>query len=405
MAVCPAAATSPPEGSDPKLGRFTMVLPPLMSTPRTAGAPAGAFPAPPGPAAGEMPPPEFGSEPCPASALPAPGPAPFSPLPGALPRPMLAPPPAPPRPGLSPPEGEIAREPFPPLLGKPTLGPGWLEITAPELAPLPPLLGGARLAPASSGAPRPVPLRPRPKPELAEPPPTAGGGGTMLLASNVPDGTPWPPAMLPVPPPPPDNEGGGGTTAGAGAGAARVRLPMLPEAAVEGGGATTFGPSDVPAPLRVPRGTALALTAGGGATTLVASEVPASSRGRLAGTEGGGGTTSVGPKSLPIRLLMNDPPTGWLGGGGTTAFDESGTLPLEGRRMSCVTSAEGGGAITDGAGKFNFEFRVVARSGADTGGGITAGLVIRTGGLEISRLSPPGAGGITLPASAGVERA
>jgi hypothetical protein len=65
---------------------------------------------------------------------------------------------------------------------------------------------------------------------------------------------------------------------------------------------------------------------------------------------------------------------------------------------------EGGGAITEGADRLSLGLRVVARSGAETGGGITAALVIWTGELEISRLTPPGAGGITLAESAGVER-
>lgn len=100
---------------------------------------------------------------------------------------------------------------------------------------------------------------------------------------------------------------------------------------------------------------------------------------------------------------MNDPPD-CVGGGGTTVFDESGMLPLAERRMSCE-SAEGGGATTAGAGKFSLALRVAVCSGAETGGGITAGLVICTGEREISRLTPPGAGGITLAASAGVARA
>ena len=228
-----------------------------------------------------------------------------------------------------------------------------------------------------------------------------------MFASSVPDGTPAPPAALPVPPPAPENEGGGGTTLGAPsavAEAGRVRVAAL-ETAVEGGGATTFGASDVPAPLRAPRGMPPGLTAGGGATTLAVSDVPVASLGRFVETDGGGGTTSVGPKILPIRLLMNDPLAGWVGGGGTTVLDESGMLPLSGRRMSWVTSLDGGGAMTAGAGKINFVLRAVLRSGADTGGGITVGFVICTGGLEISRLTPPGAGGITLAASCGVERA
>lgn len=265
----------------------------------------------------------------------------------------------------------MASEPVAPLLGKPIFGPGWLEITAPALTPLPALVGGARGAPASNGAPRPVLLRP--EPEAPEPPFRLGGGGTTLFASNVPEGAPAPPASLPAPPPVPDSEGGGGTTVGAPsavAEAARVRLAAL-ETAVDGGGATTFG-AGADIPLRAP----LAVTAGGGATTLAESDVPAASLGRPVETAGGGGTTSEGPKILPIRLLMNDPLAGWVGGGGTTVFDESGMLPLEGRRMSCARSAEGGGAMTAGAGKFNFEVRVGACSGADAGGGITAGFVI-----------------------------
>jgi hypothetical protein len=287
----------------------------------------------------------------------------------------------------------MASEPVPPLLGKPTLGPGWLEMTAPALAPLPPLVGVARGAPASSGAPRPGPLRP-------EPPARLGGGGTTLFASAVL------PALL-LPAPAPESEGGGGTTLGApsaGADAGTLRFEVLEEPAIEGGGATTLGAGAAETPLRVPRGRPPALTAGGGATTLAASEVPAASLGRFSETAGGGGTTSVGPKSFPITLLRNDPLADCVGGGGTTVFEESGMLPLEGRRMSCATSAEGGGAITAGAGMLNFELRAPARSGADTGGGITAGFVICTGGAEISRLTPPGTGGMTLAASAGVAR-
>jgi hypothetical protein len=80
-------------------------------------------------------------------------------------------------------------------------------------------------------------------------------------------------------------------------------------------------------------------------------------------------------------------------------------LPPARRRMSGETSAEGGGTMTAGAGKFSLGLRVPARSGAETGGGMTAGLVICTGERETSGLTPPGAGGITLAASAGVERA
>jgi hypothetical protein len=45
-------------------------------------------------------------------------------------------------------------------------------------------------------------------------------------------------------------------------------------------------------------------------------------------TAGGGGTTSVAPKILPTKLLMNVPLPDCVGGGGTTVFDESGMLPL-----------------------------------------------------------------------------
>jgi hypothetical protein len=112
----------------------------------------------------------------------------------------------------------------------------------------------------------------------------------------------------------------------------------------------------------------------------------------------------VAPKILPIRLLMKDPVPDCVGGGGTTDFDESGRLPLASRCTSCDTSAEGGGAITEGAGKFSLGLRMGARSGAETGGGTTAAFIC-TGEWENSRLTAPGAAGITLAASAGVERA
>jgi hypothetical protein len=74
--------------SDPKLGRLTtLVLPPLTSTPGTAGDPVGALPAPPGPGVGEIPACTFllGSEPTLLPVLPAPGPVAFKPLPGPSP--------------------------------------------------------------------------------------------------------------------------------------------------------------------------------------------------------------------------------------------------------------------------------------------------------------------------------
>jgi len=112
--------------SDPKLGRVTIVLPPLTETPGTVGLPPGAFPAPPAPALAlvEMPPWAEASEPLPPPIFPAPGPSPLSPLPEPLPVPMLAPLPVPPRPGLSPPEGESAVEPLLPVVGSPIFDPG-----------------------------------------------------------------------------------------------------------------------------------------------------------------------------------------------------------------------------------------------------------------------------------------
>src|SRR5260370_36670437 len=80
-------------------------------------------------------------------------------------------------------------------------------------------------------------------------------------------------------------------------------------------------------------------------------------------------------------------------------------LPLARRCKSCDTSVEGGGAITEFAGMLSLELRFVTRSGAETGGGTIAALVICTGELANSRLTPPGAGGITLAARAGFERA
>ena len=94
---------------------------------------------------------------------------------------------------------------------------------------------------------------------------------------------------------------------------------------------------------------------------------------------------------------MNDPLPDCVGGGGTTVFDESGMLPLARRCKSCETSAEGGGAMTEGAGKLSLGLRRAARSGAETGGGTTAAFIC-TGELESSRLTAPGAGGITLAA-------
>lgn len=109
------------------------------------------------------------------------------------------------------------------------------------------------------------------------------------------------------------------------------------------------------------------------------------------------------PKILPMMLLMNDGAAGWVGGGGTTVGDEAAT-PLSRRRNSCAESAEGGGAITSGAGRLSFAFLTSSRSGALTGGGTTATLVIRTrvDGTSVPLVS--GAGAITRAVSAGAER-
>jgi hypothetical protein len=102
---------------------------------------------------------------------------------------------------------------------------------------------------------------------------------------------------------------------------------------------------------------------------------------------------------------MNDVLAAAVGGGGTTVFDTSGTLPLASRCKSCDISVEGGGAITDGAGMVNLGLREPSRSGADTGGGTTAALVICTGERDMSRLTAAGAGGTTLEFRAGTARA
>lgn len=168
-----------------KLGRLTMALPPRMSTPGAAGDPVGAEPAPPGPGVGEIPARALGSEPWPVPDFPAPE---FSavvlfdkPLPGPEPVPMPEPPPEPPMPGLSPPEGDIAREPLPPVPGRARSAPGLVDTTTPELSVFPAAdLGGARGEPISPGAPRPMPALP----EAEGPEPAVGGGGIMLLANE-----------------------------------------------------------------------------------------------------------------------------------------------------------------------------------------------------------------------------
>src|SRR5260370_35647747 len=92
------------------------------------------------------------------------------------------------------------------------------------------------------------------------------------------------------------------------------------------------------------------------------------------------------------------------GGGGITDLEES-ALQLSRRRKSRVESAEGGGAMTTGAGRLSFVLREVSRSGAETGGGTTATLFICTREGETSRPAALGGGGITLALIAGAERA
>src|SRR5579863_2797671 len=254
---------------------------------------------------------------------------------------MPAPPPVLPRPGLSPPEGDIASSPLPPLVGNPTFDPGWLEMTAPALDPLPPVAAGAVGTPTSIGAPSPGPLRPEPEPLEPFPLLIEAGGGMTLLATIVPPGAPLPPPLSPVPPPAPESDGGGGTTLGmprvGAVEAESARFPEPPATPDDGGGAITFEPRDVPAPFRLPRELVPELTAteGGGGTTLVASEVPLVPLVPVEFTVGGGGTTSLAPKILPTRLLSNDPLPDCVGGGGTTVFEGSGTLPLGRWRKSC----------------------------------------------------------------------
>ena len=78
-------------------------------------------------------------------------------------------------------------------------------------------------------------------------------------------------------------------------------------------------------------------------------------------------------------------------------------LPLARRRASWGIGPEGGGAMTEGAGKLSLGFRVGARSGAETGGGTRVAL-ISTGRLENSRFAVSGAAGITVPVSVGADR-
>jgi hypothetical protein len=60
--------------------------------------------------------------------------------------------------------------------------------------------------------------------------------------------------------------------------------------------------------------------------------------------------------------------------------------------------------MMEAAGSVSLGFRTVSRWGADTGGGTTLISFICTGEREISRLTVPGAGGMTLALRAGAER-
>ena len=150
---------------------------------------------------------------------------------------MLVPPPAPPSPGLSPPEGDIASEPVPPLLGRPTFDAGLGRNHCTSIgAAASTHVGGARFAPASSGAPRPAPLRPEPPPFVPDPPPTDRWRRNDIVGQQRAARSAAPPPVLPVPPPLPASVGGGGTTFG---------TPTL--------GAEDAAPERVPVPPDTPR--------------------------------------------------------------------------------------------------------------------------------------------------------
>jgi len=342
------------------------------------------------------------SEPFPAAFFPAPGPGPFILLPEPLPRAILVPLPVAPRPGLSAPAGDIASEPAPPLLGNPTFDPGWLERTAPAFASLPPFGGAAAGGTASRDAPRAI-LRSEPDPDGTEAPFTEGGGATTLLGRLVTVRA----GALVLLPVVLANEGGGATTVAIPmVGAAdenAERVPVPAARPTDGGGATTL-PRFAPIPLAEPRGlppAVLAATFGGGGTILAASCDPVPLVVLFPCTDGGGGTTSLGPKILPIKLLMKEPLAVCVGGGGKTFFDESG-MPLPERRRAACETSDGGGAITV-AGKVSFGLRIALCSGAETGGGTTLGVICAVE-VENSRVTPLGAARITFVASAGADR-
>jgi hypothetical protein len=148
------------------------------------------------------------------------------------------------------------------------------------------------------------------------------------------------------------------------------------EEATDGGGGTTLEliPAPFLAPLGIPKLLLLGID-GEGAITFAFKEAPFDPA-RFPVTVGGGGTTSVGPKILPMIALSRELLPDCVGGGGTTAFAGSAALPLASRRMSAERSELGGGAMTEGDGMVSRALRDDSRSGDETGGGTTAGFVI-----------------------------
>ena len=233
-----------------------------------------------------------------------------------------------------------------------------------------------------------------------------------MLASSVPPGAPAPPPVFPLPPPAQTAKAEAEPRSARRVSARQTRRPSIAGAARY---RSRRRRSDHVGPERCARTVARA--------SRIAAAVVAADRRRGRDNVGGersyrlrcsvtvrmhrwaeAGQLLLGPKILPIRLLMNDPLPACVGGGGTTVFDGSGMLPLARRCVSCEMSAEGGGAMTAGAGKFSWNCAPRRVPEPRPAAAMTAVLVICTGGLEISRLTPPGAGGITLAASAGVER-
>jgi hypothetical protein len=93
--------------------------------------------------------------------------------------------------------------------------------------------------------------------------------------------------------------------------------------------------------------------------------------------------------AMPIMARWSEerPPT--CTGGGTTFGSER----LAPEAVRSLVTCEGGGAITDGAGMFNFAVCVLSRMGAEIGGGTTLAVVAagpRKGGG--SRWTSDGAG-------------